>query len=68
METSPYGHWPTANDYKRAGHPLPSASYKLDNYPLALMPVSSAQRRLVKLAGARAVLATGSFFCECLKL
>lgn len=50
------------------GRPLPSASYKLDNYPLALMLVSSVQHWLVKLAGARAVLATGSFFCECLKL
>lgn len=53
VETSPCGQWPTASDYKSAGHSLPSASYKPDNYPLAL--VSSVQCWLVKLAGACSV-------------
>lgn len=60
--------WPLANSkwLQTTGHPLPSASYKPNNYTLALMLVSSVQR-LVELAGAHAVLATGSFFCKYLK-
>lgn len=51
---------------KQQGHPLPSASYKPDSYPLALVLVSSVQCWLVK-AGAREVLATGNFFFKCLR-